>query len=109
VVTFAVSLTVYEIQAVLTLKTTFLLTPLEFDGHTVGPCRFLCSSYVNQLVLSRVRTATAGRSFPVAAPTIWNRLLRYHHSLQTVHLSLLSDVILKLICSPDTAGLADLS
>ena len=30
-----VSLIVSEIQAVLMLKTTFLVTPLEFEGHVV--------------------------------------------------------------------------
>ena len=39
IVTFAVSLAVSEIQAVLMLKTTFVPTPLVFDlkfeGHTV--------------------------------------------------------------------------
>ena len=37
-------------------------------------CRFLHSCYANQLVLPRVCTAIAGRSFSIAAPTIWNHL-----------------------------------
>jgi len=47
----------------------------------------------------------ADRSFSVAASTIWNRLPSSVKNC--IYLSLLSDVVLKLICLPNPANLAD--